>query len=42
MCYWSNVWFRRDGRWGLDEVVDRLADLALDGLNGTPLSGVSV
>jgi hypothetical protein len=42
MCYWSNVWFRRDGRWGFDEIVDRLADLALDGLNGTPSSGVSV
>jgi AcrR family transcriptional regulator len=42
MCYWSNVWFRRDGRWSFDEVVDRLADLALGGLNGTPVSGVSV
>lgn len=32
MCYWTNVWFRQDGRWSLDQVVETLARMALDGL----------
>ncbi|GAA4550784.1 TetR/AcrR family transcriptional regulator [Pseudonocardia xishanensis] len=32
MCYWSNVWFRRNGSWSIDEVADVLSRMVLDGV----------
>jgi TetR/AcrR family transcriptional regulator, cholesterol catabolism regulator len=32
MCYWSNAWYRADGSWTLDQMVDTFTGMALGGL----------
>jgi hypothetical protein len=34
MCYWGNQWFRPDGRWSVEQIVDTIAAVALDGVRG--------